>query len=110
MDGQPPGALDASSAELPAHLTLLEEHWRLVGPSGSILTCGAYRPKGPGVEVRAGYSVDHFHCTQRVANIAVAQALAAIWRTALLSLGYVELSLGCDAGRRGTSSERGSAS
>jgi hypothetical protein len=74
-------------------LELLEERWRVVGPSGRVVTCAVYRPKGPGVEVRAGYAVDHFHCTQRVANAARARLIVDTRRTALLSLGYTELSV-----------------
>jgi hypothetical protein len=35
-------------------LTLLEECWRVVGPSGRVITCAVYQVDGPGVEVRAG--------------------------------------------------------
>jgi hypothetical protein len=54
-------------SEDPSDLELLEERWRVVGPSRRVVTCAIYRPTGPGVEVRAGYTVDHFHCTRRVA-------------------------------------------
>ena len=69
-------------------LALLEECWRVVGPSGRVLTCAIYRVEGPGVELRAGYSVDNFHCTKRVANVRDACAVAETWLTAMASLGY----------------------
>jgi hypothetical protein len=78
-------------AKDPSDLELLEERWRVVGPSGRVVTCAVYRPKGPGVEVRAGYSVDHFHYTRRVADLRDARLVAEAWRTAVISIGYTEL-------------------
>jgi hypothetical protein len=39
-------------------LELFEEHWRVMAPTGRVVTCAAYRLDGPGVELRAGYSQD----------------------------------------------------
>jgi hypothetical protein len=72
-------------------LELLEERWRVVGPSGRVLTCAVYRVEGPGVELRAGYSADRFHCTRRVAGLRDARAVAESWLAAMASVGYVEL-------------------
>ena len=76
--------------EDPSDLELLEVRWRVVGPSRRVVTCAVYRPKGPGVFVRAGYSVDHFHYTRRVADVHDARMVADAWLTAGISIGYTE--------------------
>jgi hypothetical protein len=71
----------------------IEEGWRVVGPSGLVPTCAVYRPRGLGVEVRAGYWVDHFQCARCVAHVAEADVIADTWLGALVSLGYTELAV-----------------
>jgi hypothetical protein len=72
-------------------LELLEEHWRVVAPSGRVVTCAAYRVDGPGVEVRAGYSLDDFHRSQRVADLTHARVVAQMWRASVLPKDLKEL-------------------
>jgi hypothetical protein len=81
------------NSEDPSDLELLEERWRVAGRSGRVVTCAIDRPTGPDAEVRAGYTVDHFHCTRPVAHVPDARVLADTWRGALLSLGYIELAV-----------------
>jgi hypothetical protein len=64
-----------------------------VDASGLIITCAVYEVLGPGLELRAGYSVEYFQWTQRVADITAARQLANVWREATLDLGFVELSV-----------------
>ena len=79
------------SRQTPYRLELLEERWRIVGPSGRVLTCAVYRGEGPGVEVRAGYSLHEFHRTQRVADLTHARVVAQMWRAAVMAKGLTEL-------------------
>jgi hypothetical protein len=72
-------------------LELLEERWRVVGPTGRVVTCAVYRGNGPGVEVRAGYSLHEFHRTQRVSDLTHARVVAQLWRAAVMAKGLTEL-------------------
>src|SRR5687768_16343165 len=69
----------------PAAPTLLEECWRLVGPSKNPIACGIYADGGPGVELRVGYSDDDIVRTQRVSDLNAARHLAEQWRFAALA-------------------------
>jgi hypothetical protein len=77
----------------PPLLHLIEERWRVVGPTGRIITCAVYGVEGPGVEVRAGYSAEEFQRTQRVADLEAARQLAGRWRQAAIAKGFTELSV-----------------
>jgi hypothetical protein len=81
-------------------LELIEEHWRVMPPTGRVVTCAAYRIDGPGIEVRAGYSVDHFHQTQRVADLTHARVVADMWRASIAAKGLKELPIRNGAQRR----------
>jgi len=72
-------------------LELLEEHWRVLTPTGRVVTCASYRVDGPGVEVRVGYSPTEFHSTQRVADATHARVVAQMWRDSLIAEGLREL-------------------
>jgi hypothetical protein len=72
-------------------LELLEEQWRIVGPSGRVITCAAYRIDGPGIDVRAGYSPDDVRLIQRVADVTHARVVAQMWRAAIIAKGFLEL-------------------
>jgi hypothetical protein len=72
---------------------LIEELWRAVGPTGRVITCAVYQIPGPGLELRVGYSGDHFHWTRRVADVATARQLARVWRETTLGQGFFELSV-----------------
>ena len=72
-------------------LELLEEHWRVMAPTGRVVTCAAYRIDGPGVEVRAGYSIDDVHRSQRVADLTHARVVAQMWLASVAPQGLTEL-------------------
>jgi hypothetical protein len=76
----------------PAAPTLLEECWRVVGPSKKPITCGIYVDGGPGVELRAGYAPDDLVRSQRAANVFDARDLAEEWKRAARAKGFRELS------------------
>ena len=81
-------------------LEMIEEHWRVMGPNGRVITCAAYAVDGPGVEVRAGYSVDHFHCTRRVTDLTHARVVADLWRASAAARGLKELPIRHGSNRR----------
>ena len=72
-------------------LELLETCWQLTGPTGKTITCGVYAVDGPGVEVRAGYSLDDFAKTQRVADVDRGRELAGEWKAAAIAKGFTEV-------------------
>ena len=72
-------------------LELLEEYWRILAPTGRVVTCASYRVDGPGIEVRAGYSPTEFHSTQRVADATHARVVAEMWLCSLIANGLREL-------------------
>ena len=78
-------------AESLGRLELLEEHWRVVAPTGRVVTCASYSLDGPGIELRAGYSPDEFQRCQRVADATHARVVAEMWRASLLAKGLTEL-------------------
>ena len=71
----------------PATPRLIEMCWRLQSPRGRrrILECAIYRTAGPGVEVRAGFSIDDVLRTQRAADGPAARAIADDWKAAALA-------------------------
>ena len=79
-------------------LELLEEHWRIVAPTGRVVTCASYRVNGPGVEVRAGYSPGDFLRSQRVEDVIHARVVAEMWR-ASVPKGLTELTIRKRRGR-----------
>jgi hypothetical protein len=81
-------------------LELLEEHWRVVAPTGRVLTCASYRVDGPGVEVRAGCSPDDVQRSERVSDATHARVVAEMWRASLLAQGLTELPVRKVTGRR----------
>src|SRR5687767_6981484 len=50
---------------------LVEMCWRMrsLQKASRILSCGIYRDNAPGLEVRSGYSEDHFLRSQRTSEI-----------------------------------------
>ena len=61
-------------------------HWRLVGPSGKVVTCATVRDTF-GLEVRAGYSDLDLLRSERVQSPEMAAMLAADWKAAVLARG-----------------------
>ena len=72
-------------------LELLEEHWRVLAPTGRVVTCASYSGDGPGVEVRAGYSATEIVTCQRVEDATHARVVALMWRGWLTAEGLREL-------------------
>jgi hypothetical protein len=72
-------------------LEMLREHWRVVGPSGRVITCAVYRVDAPGLQLRAGYSAEEFLRAQRVADLTQAHVVAETWRASVLAKGFMEL-------------------
>lgn len=77
----------ASRPEPPAP-ELLEECWRVRGPSQAPILCGIYRDAAPGVDVRCGYSLEHLIRSERCPSMDVARALADRWLTAAIEKGF----------------------
>ena len=81
-------------------LELFEEHWRVMAPTGRAVTCAAYRLDGPGGELRAGYSQDEFHRSQRVTDLTHARVVVEMWQASISPKGLTELPI---SKRRGQS-------
>jgi hypothetical protein len=80
-------------------LELLEEQWRVMAPTGRVVTCAAYRVDGPGVEVRAGYSLEDVHRSRRVADLTHARIVAQMWLASVTPKGLKELPIRKSRGR-----------
>lgn len=71
---------------------LVEQYWRVLGPSNKPIVCGIYRDAA-GLELRGHYeeSIDALIRSNRVLNIDIARDLAEQWRIAALEKGFVEV-------------------
>lgn len=76
------------SRQAPPPPSPLEVCWCVRGPSHRLLTCGIYPTDAPRcVELRAGYSYDHFIQTHLFISVEHARILAAQWLEALRAMG-----------------------
>ena len=67
---------------------LIEERWKVTGPSGGVVTCAIYSDVAPGVEVRFGYSIDYVLRARRTGTIQRAREIAAIWLGSAIAKGF----------------------
>jgi hypothetical protein len=75
---------------------MVETHWRLMGPSGKVVTCVTVRDPF-GLEVRAGFDDLDLLRSERVLSPKMAAMLASEWKaTALAKGGFSDL----DSARR----------
>jgi hypothetical protein len=76
----------------PPKLELLEMLWRVVGPSGKAIVCGAYETAA-GIEARCHYetSVDALIRSEHATSIDIARDVAAAWKQAAIEKGFTEL-------------------
>ena len=79
---------------------LVKECWRVLGPSGSPITCGIYRRADERLELICHYStsVDALVRSQIVNDIDKAREIAEQWREAAIAKGFQELKSGPETG------------
>ena len=70
--------------------TLIENCWRVIGPSNRPIVCGLYEGAAGRVEVRCHYgaSVDHLFRSEVVEDFESARDLADEWQRAAVEKGF----------------------
>jgi hypothetical protein len=70
--------------------TVIVTYWRIRDPGGNVMACELYRTAA-GFELRCGYGSDHLVGTERPSSPRAAEAIAALWKVAVLEKGFAVL-------------------